>query len=444
MDDDVVLIENEPSMHIIESPTKSSASARESHLFRSPGYAFDNIASTPSSKSPNLVSMNPNPSSKLEPESSAHQCIQNAPESQRCCHSLPLRSDVGDRGYPPFTVHPEVPGSLHPGLPSWTRKEAKLLGSWNAKCRDSIPIAPPPFPPPPTNMTVLPFLPPAAMAPPPPPPPPPPSPPTAPLPPPPPPPPPSFHITEAPDPTEFIQAHYSGESLLDTGRMIRLMPYRREVFTAYHRCYVVDFEEYKWILQDGETEVWYTKPRRRTQLKDLVSRQPSINLWPNADNTLVPFENGRVSCLQNPRVWAAPSLTTPTDDDIYDCTAGHTGSDEDMGACTQCTDDKSEALDRTPLCYNLVFATDSGQIGIYPSDGSSGDKVFKLVKCGSREGAIAEAFYSAGANGWSLVFSCVMRAGETFAERWGAKVEKVDELWELSEEGKEGVVRVFY
>lgn len=165
------------------------------------------------------------------------------------------------------------------------------------------------------------------------------------------------------------------------------------------------------------------------------------------EDILFPFERQHPAKLENPRVWASAALTTPTDDDMYMCLnpLHHAIKKESMGACAQCTDEKSEALDSTPLSYNLVFSTVTGTSSMYPPDVNSGEKIYKLVRCGSREAAIAEAFYGAGANGWSLVFACVMRLRETCVERPGGMWERVDELWELADESSEDdVVRVFY
>jgi hypothetical protein len=74
----------------------------------------------------------------------------------------------------------------------------------------------------------------------------------------------------------------------------------------------------------------------------------------------------------------------------------------------------------------------------------NGHQIYKLVKCGGREAAVANAFYAAGVNGWSLAFSCVMKLGEDFEERSGT-AKRVKELGMLAEEeDNEKVVKVFY
>jgi hypothetical protein len=69
-----------------------------------------------------------------------------------------------------------------------------------------------------------------------------------------------------------------------------------------------------------------------------------------------------------------------------------------------------------------------------------------VVKCGSREAAVFEAFYATGANGWHVAFSCVMRLGEDFRKRSGKTI-AVKELWMLAEKEEEedkDAIRVFY
>jgi hypothetical protein len=137
-------------------------------------------------------------------------------------------------------------------------------------------------------------------------------------------------------------------------------------------------------------------------------------------------------------------MTTPTRDDIFECAAGHAVNDGYAGTCHKCTDAKSKVLENTPLVYCLVFSTYQASDPYIHGSHFHGRQIYKLVKCGSREAAVAKAFYEAGVNGWSLAFSCVMKLGEDFEERSGT-AKKVDELWTLAEEGDdEKTIKVFY
>lgn len=157
------------------------------------------------------------------------------------------------------------------------------------------------------------------------------------------------------------------------------------------------------------------------------------------------LEPARPVSLETPRVWAGAALVTPSDDDVYDCGREHGNGEGEgetfEGACPVCTDEKSEALDGTALVYCVVLSTCQASEPFVHGAHFNGKAMFRVVRCGSREGASAEAFYAAGVNGWSVVFSCVMREGENF----GGDMRRVEELWELGEEDEvdEGV-RVFY
>lgn len=268
---------------------------------------------------------------------------------------------------------------------------------------------------------------------------------------PPPPPPPPVQLpdfTTVSKPSDFIPVHYSGDSLLDRAQVVCLTPFElqgslRRVMLSLHGAQLADFAEYKWIIQYGDSETWYERPSRSTR-KMLAIGCESVGL------TEVPSPQSILSG-ETPKVWASSALTTPTDDDVYDCDAGHhVGSPS--GACYQCTDEKSEALESTSLVYYLVLSTGqlkrkdaSGYISPSPYGMDiSGKPVYKLVKFGTREAAAAEAFYVSGSMGWNVVFSCVLRFGETFDERTGP-IERVDELWKLGEDAEnENTIRIFY
>lgn len=271
-----------------------------------------------------------------------------------------------------------------------------------------------------------------------------------PLPPPPPPPPPAVSSRppiprfdaedEVSTPTSFLPICYSGESVLDVAsRMVRIVPFRRNVLVTRHQAHVADFEEYRWILKYGSPEQWYERPSKSALLNLRYHPSPRCPTEP-----LEALLNPRPVSLENPRVWASSALVTPTDDDIYDCTAGHATNRNYSGVCGTCTDEKSEALESTPLVYYLVLSTCQASDPFIHGAHFNGKQIYKLVKCGSREAAVAESFYAAGVNGWNIAFSCVMRLGEDFDEKRGG-VEKVNDLWQLAEETKEEHnIRAFY
>jgi hypothetical protein len=146
-------------------------------------------------------------------------------------------------------------------------------------------------------------------------------------------------------------------------------------------------------------------------------------------------------------VWISGALTTLTNEEVHDCVANHVSAAESsfMTSCHECTDEKSKALESIDLVYCHVFSCTQGQDTISRGGTVVGSRqLFKLVKCGSRKAAIAEAFHATGFYGWNLVFSCVMRLDEDIDER-GGKFKKVRQLWMLADEDDDGkAVRVFY
>ncbi|KAF2787114.1 hypothetical protein K505DRAFT_317263 [Melanomma pulvis-pyrius CBS 109.77] len=243
--------------------------------------------------------------------------------------------------------------------------------------------------------------------------------------------------TEKPSsPTELIPARYFGESSLEASRIVQVIPFKRTVLLTPHRARAADFSQHQWLFKQATSEIWYEKPAKSIhQLQPMALNESSG-----------PRNNPNPIALETPRVWSSDALTTPPDDDIYDCTAGHSRDGDFMGTCHDCTDEKSEALERTELVYCLVVSTSHSTDQLYgPGMGTQnhGRQIYKLVKCGSREAAVVEAFYAAGCNGWNVLFSCVLRMGETFDERDG-RVERVDALWKLAEKKSGDTIRVFY
>lgn len=241
-------------------------------------------------------------------------------------------------------------------------------------------------------------------------------------------------------PAGFLPVQYSSESAIDNlSRVLRILPFRRNVLVTRHKAHAADFDEYKWILKYGNTEHWYEKPNR-AQLRSL--KYLDNNRW--APDELLPLSNARPVSLETPKAWASAALTTPTDDDIYDCAAEHAVIGGYSGTCNRCTDEKAEALAKTPLVYYLVLTTFQASDPFIHGAHFNGKQIYKMIRCGSREAAVAESFYAAGVNGWNIAFSCVMRLGEDFEERFGT-VQRANELWMFSDEAEdENAIRVFY
>ena len=235
---------------------------------------------------------------------------------------------------------------------------------------------------------------------------------------------------------------YDSDDDSDDERNVRILPAGRNVFKTTHGASAIDFEQVKWLLRYGTTELWYEKPSNA-----LLKRMKRAEADGHEADELA-MSIAKPAEIQVPKVWASAALTTPTDKKVHVCAAAHKhDSDEDslVMTCRRCTDKKANALQATELAYCLVF--NSTQIPEYmPLNNTTGVKqIYKLVKCGSREAAVAEVFHAVGLNGWNLVFSCVMRASDDVEER-GAKFKRVGDLWMLAgtdHDDEEGY-RVFY
>jgi hypothetical protein len=232
---------------------------------------------------------------------------------------------------------------------------------------------------------------------------------------------------------------YSGESVLETSRIVHLEPFKRNVIVTQHKPYAADLEEHKWLLRCGVPDLWYEKPHQSFFRKMKTFEATSYEL-----PELIPSYDPRPVSLETPRIWATRALTTPTDDDVYDCTAGHTLEGGHTSTCPQCSEEKFEALDATSLVYWLVITACQASNPFVHGSHFNGKQIYKLIKCGSRAAATSEAFYTTGVNGWSVTSCCVTRLGESFDDRNGKAVAQ-EELWMLAEDGDDDEnVRVFY
>ncbi|OAG04002.1 uncharacterized protein CC84DRAFT_1177917 [Paraphaeosphaeria sporulosa] len=452
--EDMVFIENGPSMQLV--PSSSLESLDGTNASRHKEFPHTYSPAPPTVAAPSLGCNPCGLAIRSKPGFASYPPVPvKSPGLQHCCHGNCQQNEVlakvedsfemppGLLNLPPPPVYNGSTSAwLTPGARTKSKKAARAPRSPSPTCKPppqaiSLPppppapvvMPPPPFPLPPVAGS---FPPPMPMAPPPP------SPPYKPtrsrglrfL---------DDDYSHVSTPADLIPIQYSGESNLDTGRVVRIMPFNRNVLTIFHRAHITDFEEVKWILQHGTTDVWYEKPKR-----SWLRQQESFEASGCDTDELEALENARPVSLETPRIWASAALVTPSDDDIFDCTAGHTLDDAFSGACPTCTDEKSEALDGTPLVYYVVLSTCQASEPFIHGAHFNGRQIHKLFRCGGREAAVAEAFYASGVNGWSVAFSCVMRADDEL-EGGEGKIKRVDELWMLGEdEEDDDCTRVFF
>jgi hypothetical protein len=224
---------------------------------------------------------------------------------------------------------------------------------------------------------------------------------------------------------------------LETSRLVHIVPFRRNVFITQHAHQAADLEEYKWLLMSN-SNVWYEKPHL-AYLKQIKALKGSSCILPD----LLPLFDARPVSLETPHLWASRALTTPTDDDVCGCSAGHMMNGGHTSVCDKWSLSKSDSLKATDLEYCLIMTTYQASNPYTHGAHFNGRMLYKMVKYGSREAAMAGAFYEAGAHGWNLAFSCITEPGKGFADRTSA-VEKMEELWQLADRSKSDSVRVFY
>lgn len=153
----------------------------------------------------------------------------------------------------------------------------------------------------------------------------------------------------------------AGESFLNPARVVRIAPFRRNIYTTLHHTHTADFEEFKWIIQNGSTDVWYEKPGPSS-----LKRMATLG-----HDNLPTLENSQPISLETPKIWASAALTTPVDDDIYDCSCcdGFSALDE---AASAIADLKRE--ERGSNFYRDVLASirerNSGEIRRHSRDAS--------------------------------------------------------------------------
>jgi hypothetical protein len=208
---------------------------------------------------------------------------------------------------------------------------------------------------------------------------------------------------------------------------------------------------YKWILKHGRIGPWYEEPSK-AHLDSIKSNDG--DRW--APDGLLELNDARPVHLGIPRVWASAAMTTPTDDVVSECVAAHAIDDRYAAICYQCTTEKSKILESTSLVYCLVLSTCQASDPFINGAHFNGRQIYQLVKCGSREAAVAEAYYAAGVNGWNVDFTCVCSctavaedysAAEMNSWNIGASciVEKVRKMRRLPEKKKDQTVRrLFY
>lgn len=203
-----------------------------------------------------------------------------------------------------------------------------------------------------------------------------------------------------------------------------------------HQAYAADYQEYEWLFRHADTGIWYEKPSKSSSSKHHPKRDDEPFSTPQDKVLAVP--NAKPLSLELPKVWASAALTTLLDDVSR-------GTDAASSSGSQYQSTSLAQSDSMPLVYCLVISTFDADHTFPPQVHYKGRHIYKLIKCGSREAAVLEAFYAAGVHGWNVLFTCVMRLGEEFEDKAGKAMKvRLAQLARGESEGEKEGVSLFY
>ncbi|KAL4882379.1 hypothetical protein BJY04DRAFT_186967 [Aspergillus karnatakaensis] len=211
-----------------------------------------------------------------------------------------------------------------------------------------------------------------------------------------------------------------------TDKHVILDPYNRDAYITIHPASHFDFVSWLPLLALGVPETWYSFGVPETVIT-MNAAQP-LAAPPQA--VLKPLLDPRPVGLKIPRIAAGaalqPSSFPPVPAADADVTAAEPASEKPTPP-SPLVQDKD-----VNLIYLSIQTTISGlstsrngrwispdRNGLPELAGRNtiGQSIYRVVRSGSREEAAAQAFYNAGGNRWSTVFTCVVVEEE---ERMGA------------------------
>ncbi|KAJ9620467.1 hypothetical protein H2203_007673 [Taxawa tesnikishii (nom. ined.)] len=246
-------------------------------------------------------------------------------------------------------------------------------------------------------------------------------------------------------------------------KLVLLRPFSRKVYVSYHYPSATDFSSHLWLLRFAQPERWYSWPSA-SQLRVLddwsLLRRSITTTAPDGfgaqkmpqqgvHEALPLVERAQPQTLAYPRINAGRALVfsdqvapwceceqrltpTPTPGANGACVGPSECLDPRCGCrmpgkgypCAECREERRLPLsDERALTYYSVVqsyqghAPYRGDVFVVPAPGDdkgieAGLPIYKVVRTGSRQAAAAQAFYDAGANGWSTVFVCAVREGQ--------------------------------
>ncbi|KAI9692896.1 MAG: hypothetical protein M1822_004890 [Bathelium mastoideum] len=211
-----------------------------------------------------------------------------------------------------------------------------------------------------------------------------------------------------------------------------LHPFNRRAYVNSIAFSAVDLKKYFWLIKLAEPETWYQWPSKQTldQLMALSEAGLSSTIYEHNDTDYP-------KALSVPRICLGRSLLEAAESDY------NGNSDDDV------SDDDSYYAHRrarrpSPTKFGMRFYSVQQSEEVLPIKERLQDPrdvenhtlpIYRVVVTGSSDAAVAQAFYDAGANGWSTLFTCAVieSVGEKLAETKGLNAfERVDRLWKLA------------
>ncbi|KAL2816290.1 hypothetical protein BJX63DRAFT_430298 [Aspergillus granulosus] len=233
-------------------------------------------------------------------------------------------------------------------------------------------------------------------------------------------------------------------------RLVLLTPFTRPAYITTHPASHYDFAHWLPLLALGAPETWYTFSSNESAIPTSLK----LPLLAPPNTYLKSLSDPRPAGLRIPRISAndplhpahsAASLprikteagTLPPPDLIY------------LSVQSSITGHSTNRSGRW-------VSPERGGLPDLAGTGTTGSSIYRVVRCGSREEAAAQAFYSAGGNRWSTLFTCVVVGGKRVLSGRvlvldGEGYERVSSLSELvegegsgGEERKGKKIRIFY
>ncbi|KAJ0417148.1 hypothetical protein BJY00DRAFT_316105 [Aspergillus carlsbadensis] len=247
-----------------------------------------------------------------------------------------------------------------------------------------------------------------------------------------------------PAPGAAAQAQATTAAPID--RIVLLTPFTRPAYITTHPASHYDFTRWLPLLALGVPETWYMFSNTDTLISTSLN-QP--HLAP-ATTSLKPLQDPRPVGLRLPRIAANDPLHPPHS------TASLTPIKSDSGPLPPPDliyfSIQSSITGHTTNRSGRWVSPDRGMMPDLagPGAGTTGATIYRVVRCGSREEAAAQAFYAAGGNRWSTLFTCVVVGGKRVLSQRvlvadGEGYERVQSLGELVEDGEGNrKIRVFY